>query len=253
MRRALHTIDRKIKKKERGCMQQKNVIHETLLFGIFLAAAAGGIDAYTYLLHGEVFAGLQTGNFILLGIHLGQLQFSTLIHYLVPIFSFAAGSFLTRWVQTKFKEKTLHNQHQILILICEILLLLIVGMFSPMLPDLFANALLSLAASAQLQEFQRLNSKPFTSLMMTGNLRNLATNYFDGYRKHDPKQKAAFYETLTIIISFVVGAALSGLLAKVLGERTIFCPMLLLLIPLALLLMDTKVKTRRSKGFGQNI
>lgn len=41
--------------------------HERLEFGMALAATAGGLDAYTYLVHGEVFAGLQTGNFILLG------------------------------------------------------------------------------------------------------------------------------------------------------------------------------------------
>ncbi|MEG0079125.1 DUF1275 family protein, partial [Enterococcus sp.] len=47
-------------------------LHERLIIGVFLAAAAGGLDAYTYLFHGEVFAGLQTGNFILLGLNLGQ-------------------------------------------------------------------------------------------------------------------------------------------------------------------------------------
>lgn len=51
-------------------MEEK--VHERLEFGMALAATAGGLDAYTYLVHGEVFAGLQTGNFILLGVHLGQ-------------------------------------------------------------------------------------------------------------------------------------------------------------------------------------
>ena len=62
--------------------------HERLEFGMALAATAGGLDAYTYLVHGEVFAGLQTGNFILLGVHLGQGHLDALIHYLVPDFSF---------------------------------------------------------------------------------------------------------------------------------------------------------------------
>ena len=52
-------------------------IHERLLIGTLLTAAAGSFDAYTYLLHGEVFAGLQTGNVILLGVHLGQGQWYT--------------------------------------------------------------------------------------------------------------------------------------------------------------------------------
>lgn len=51
-------------------METKIPVHETLIIGILLAMSAGGLDAYTYLVHGEVFAGLQTGNLILLGIHL---------------------------------------------------------------------------------------------------------------------------------------------------------------------------------------
>ena len=54
-------------------------LHERLIIGVFLAAAAGGLDAYTYLFHGEVFAGLQTGNFILLGLNLGQGDFTAIL------------------------------------------------------------------------------------------------------------------------------------------------------------------------------
>ena len=55
-------------------------VHESLLIGTLLTAAAGSFDAFTYLLHGEVFAGLQTGNVILLGIHLGQAQWTTFLN-----------------------------------------------------------------------------------------------------------------------------------------------------------------------------
>lgn len=45
---------------------------ESTVFGALLTMAAGCIDAHSYLLHGQVFAGLQTGNLILLGVRLGQ-------------------------------------------------------------------------------------------------------------------------------------------------------------------------------------
>ena len=80
-------------------------IHERLLIGTLLTAAAGSFDAYTYLLHGEVFAGLQTGNVILLGVHLGQGQWHTAIRYLVPILAFMFGTMAARALQ-------LHASHR---------------------------------------------------------------------------------------------------------------------------------------------
>lgn len=212
-------------------MEEK--VHERLEFGMALAATAGGLDAYTYLVHGEVFAGLQTGNFILLGVHLGQGQWGVLIHYLIPILSFALGALLARYLQTKINK----NQ-QLWFLAFEISLLLIVGIFSPYLPNLFINALLSIAAATQLQEFQKLKGKPFTSLMMTGNLKNLSTNFFEGYIKHEPAKRAAFLDTLIILLSFIAGAVLNGFLVSYFGQRTIFFSTIFLLIAIFLLLKN---------------
>lgn len=200
-------------------------VHERLEFGMALAATAGGLDAYTYLVHGEVFAGLQTGNFILLGVHLGQGHWSALIHYLIPIIAFALGALLTRYLQT-----TISQNQPLWFLAFEIILLLSVGIFSPYLPNLLTNALLSIAAATQLQEFQKLKGKPFTSLMMTGNLRNLSTYFFEGYIKHDASKQSAFKDTLIILSSFVLGALLNGFLATYFNQRTIFFSLIFLLI-----------------------
>lgn len=52
-------------------MINKIPTYEKTFFGALLTMAAGGIDAYSYIFHGQVFAGLQTGNMILLGVNLG--------------------------------------------------------------------------------------------------------------------------------------------------------------------------------------
>lgn len=212
-------------------MEEK--IHERLEFGMALAATAGGLDAYTYLVHGEVFAGLQTGNFILLGVHLGQGHWGALIHYLIPILAFALGALLARYLQTK-----IHKNQQLWFLTFEISLLLIVGIFSPQLPNLVVNALLSIAAATQLQEFQRLKGKPFTSLMMTGNLRNLSTNFFEGFIQHDAAKRIAFRDTLIILCSFVLGALLNGFLVTYFNQRTILFSLIFLGLSVLLLLND---------------
>ncbi|GEP21872.1 hypothetical protein FC71_GL000529 [Latilactobacillus sakei subsp. carnosus DSM 15831] len=59
-------------------MTDKMATSDKVLYGGLLAAA-GGFDSYTFLVYGQVFAGLQTGNLILLGTHIGQMKWSVLI------------------------------------------------------------------------------------------------------------------------------------------------------------------------------
>lgn len=218
-------------------------LHERLVVGIFLAAAAGGLDAYTYLFHGKVFAGLQTGNFILLGLNLGAGNWSLAPHYLLPITAFLVGTLFTRTLQHLLKEdQTPLGKRQKLVLTIEIALMVLVAISSPWLPDMVATSLLSLTAAAQLQEFRRLRNGPFTSLMMTGNLRTLGETICDAVFHHDQHAGAKFWETLAVMVSFVIGATTTSLLGQLLGDRTILLSAGILLVPLGLLLRQPQQK-----------
>lgn len=210
-------------------------LHERLIIGIFLAAAAGGLDAYTYLFHGEVFAGLQTGNFILLGLNLGHGNFGALLRFIVPISAFFIGSVATRFLQHHLKDETSLRSRQKLVLVIEIILMLLTAFLSPYISDKLASALLSFAAAAQLQEFRKLHAGPFTSLMMTGNLRTLGETSWDAFIHHDKKAKAKFNDTAIVILSFVTGATLNSLLGNRLGTATIIVSAVVLVIPLFIL------------------
>ena len=47
-------------------------IHETFRVAALLAVVGGVLDAYTYILRGGVFANAQTGNIVLLGVHVAD-------------------------------------------------------------------------------------------------------------------------------------------------------------------------------------
>ncbi|MEJ1311004.1 YoaK family protein [Latilactobacillus sakei] len=83
-------------------MTEKMAISDKILYGGLLAAA-GGFDSYTFLVHGQVFAGLQTGNLILLGTHIGQMKWAVLMQHITPILAFMLGTILTRVVQASFQ------------------------------------------------------------------------------------------------------------------------------------------------------
>ena len=75
---------------------------ESILVGFLLALTGGLLDAYSYLNRGEVFATAETGNIVLLGIHLAQQNWMDALHYLLPVLAFTAGILAAEWVRRKF-------------------------------------------------------------------------------------------------------------------------------------------------------
>lgn len=227
-------------------MNKKEVFYERLLIGMLLSAAAGSLDAYSYLEHGEVFAGLQTGNLILLGINLGKLNLNQITQYLVSILFFAIGTIIVRWVQQQeelFKNRPFSISEGILMY--EVALLIIVAIFSKILPNTVITGMLSLAASGQLQHFRKLKGGPFTSLMMTGNIRTTAESIYDGLFRGDQKALSKGIDTGLIIGSFTLGALLAGALTNVTGSFTIILSALILLIIIGLKYGEIKNKSLR--------
>lgn len=211
-------------------MNKADNIHERPFFGALLTMVAGSIDSYTFLVHGEVFAGLQTGNLILLGVNLGKGQFGTSLRYALSLLAFFVGTIIIRLFQrNKWFEKADQRRHK-MILLYELLLLLIIAAFGQYMPNLLATSILSMAAAAELQEFRKLDGGPFTPLMMTGNLRTLAESSFDAVVYHESIAKRKLQTTGFIMLTFGVGAALVAMLIPLVGSLAILLPAGLLLI-----------------------
>ncbi|WP_237771028.1 YoaK family protein [Lactiplantibacillus plantarum] len=211
---------------------EKNKLYETTFFGSLLTMTAGSIDAYSYLFHGGTFAGLQTGNIILLGIKLGQKDWTNSWHYIVSIMSFFVGTIIIRSFQRSNWSRTHENERHKLVLVYETILLLTIAFTSKFLANLIAVTLLSLTASAELQEFRQLNGRPFTPLMMTGNVRTIAETTYDSVvlRKKDALQ--TLKDTSMILFTFVIGAALIAIGIPIFNQFSIIIPAILIVVAL---------------------
>ncbi|WP_268913416.1 YoaK family protein [Lentilactobacillus sp. SPB1-3] len=212
-------------------MEKDEEFYQKLFAGMMLAATAGALDAYSYLYNGGVFAGLQTGNLILMGIHIGSGQFSQAGLELFSAVMFMLGVFIMRVIQQHYPSE-IALKRQELTLIYEIIMFAAVAFLAPVLPRLIITGLLSIAAAAQLQEFRMLKGKPFTSLMMTGNIRTFAESGFDFLTTGDQKARATAGKMSLILLSFVIGAVLSGFFLPYLGAKTILISAGILLITL---------------------
>lgn len=206
---------------------------------MFLSASGGLQDAYTYIGRGKVFANAQTGNIVLMSQAAFNGDLSRVLHYLIPLLSFALGVAAAEVIHIRYREaKRLHWRQ--LVLVVEILLLFGVG-FIPNTLDLAANALVSFACAMQVQAFRKVDGYAFASTMCIGNLRS-GMDSLCAYlrtRNRDPLRKAVHY--FAIILLFAVGAGLGGLAIPHLGSRTIWLSCALLSV--GLLLMFIKEET----------
>ena len=211
---------------------------ESTVFGALLTMAAGCIDAHSYLLHGQVFAGLQTGNLILLGVRLGQGEVLQSARYVVSLLAFICGTLVIRVLQRLPRLREHEPLRRRLVLAYEATLLLIIAAIGGMLPDVAVIALLSFTAAAELQEFRRLEGNPFTPLMMTGNLRSMTVSAFDANLYHDASAKRRVRAMGGVLAGFTIGALLMTAISPYLHNAGLIVPAIILVIAMTLAFLD---------------
>ena len=216
-----------------------NQMSESLPVGLLLALAGGMLDAYSYLNRGEVFATAETGNLVLLGLHLARGQWSEGLHYLLPILSFTAGVLFTEALRRRLGPNAgrLHWRQPILLAECLVLFLvslLPLGSFDPL-----ANMLISFTSAVQIESFRQFRGCGCATTMCTGNLRSGTEHLFRALTQPGSQSapKAVLYYGL--ILSFVTGAMTSGLLSPFFGGHTVLAACLPLLVAFLLMFRNT--------------
>ncbi|MGL4698213.1 MAG: YoaK family protein [Apilactobacillus waqarii] len=210
-------------------MKNKDIFTHPLI-AILLAITSGGIDAYTFIEQGGVFAGLQTGNSILFGISLANHDFVQSLKYIFSIIFFTLGIVIIKVMQRKLDSI---NTRKVIIMFYEIVVIMIVGLLVKDTSSVLIVGLLSLVSAAQLQEFKLLKGNPFNPLMMTGNISKIANNAYLALVDHDKKAKSLLIDTIMVITSFILGTFIMGIVDHYLNAYSV----LVLIIPLSLVII----------------
>ena len=164
-------------------MEHKNPqMSEAFITSVFLALSGGFQDAYTYFTRDGVFSNAQTGNVVLMSQHFMMGEWIKGLHFLLPLLAFAAGVFAAEQVQSRYRfARKLHWRQGILL--CEILILFIVG-FVPTTLNMLATTLVSFACAMQVQTFRKVNGYSYASTMCIGNLRSGTAALSVYFREH---------------------------------------------------------------------
>lgn len=211
---------------------------ESLPVGLLLALAGGILDSYTFLNRGEVFATAETGNLVMLGIHLAQGMWADVLYYLFPILAFAAGVLCTELIKKRIESTRVQVHWRLPLLLVECLVITAVAFLPLGSADALANILISFTSAIQIESFRKFVGCACATTMCTGNLRSGTENLFQWCRDRQRTHLEKAFVYYGLITSFVIGAVICAILSAHWGGHTILIACVPLLGSFTLMLHD---------------
>jgi uncharacterized membrane protein YoaK (UPF0700 family) len=200
---------------------------ETVEIVLLLAFAGGYIDAYTWIIHG-VLANAQTANVIFLWVHAMAGDWAKAFHFVPPILAFTVGIVIAAWLRRISGERA-----SALSILVEIIFLIVIGILHNRLPDVAGTLGISMVAAIQAAMFVKVEGAVCSTVMITGNMRQMVENIFAvvyGGAPLGTLRKSAIFFALSAV--FGCGAAAGAFATKAFPNLTLGIPVIALLIVL---------------------
>jgi uncharacterized membrane protein YoaK (UPF0700 family) len=202
-------------------------IHESVPFGILLAIVGGFLDAYTFISRGGVFANAQTGNIVLLGVYAAERNWGQALAHVPPILAFVIGVIVAESIKNN-SSNFMGLDWKRVILILEIIVLFIIGFVPSTVPNIVVTVTVSFVASVQVSSFRKLVDSPYATTMSTGNLRSASQAAYAAITKKDHEYAIRAVRYFTIILSFISGAFIGGLMTLNIGVKSVWAAAIIL-------------------------
>ena len=232
-------ITKNITNENKSKMQIHDNTSESVRLGVLLAIVGGFLDAYTFICRGGVFANAQTGNIVLVGIEATKGNFTQAYMAFLPILAFIIGIIVTEKIKDlKFPSFTSVTYSERVILLIEIIVLFIIGFIPTTIPHAFVTIPISFVSSVQIASFGKLIDSPYSTTMCTGNLRSASQAAYKAFAKKDSASAIKTIRYAIVIFSFISGACLAGILTPLIGIKSIWFAVIILIICLGLFSID---------------
>lgn len=220
-------------------MLKKGKMAESLSIAMLLALVGGYLDIYSYLARGKVFANTQTGNLVLLGYNMAQGNLEKMIYYLLPISFFAFGVWLAKIIEYKVGEGKHFDWLHVLLGI-EIGMLFMVMFIPEGKFNVVANIMVSFICGLQVQGFRKVNGNAYSTVMFTGNLKNVAECFahYSLTKEREALENGKVY--LGVILMFVIGGWLGALTTGKYAEKAVGLINSVLVIVFVLLYLEKR-------------
>jgi uncharacterized membrane protein YoaK (UPF0700 family) len=195
-------------------------VHESLPFAALLAVCGGFLDAFTYVGYGHVFANAMSGNVVLTGVAVMSREWGEVWWHLLPVVAFLAGvSAAEVLLLPQVRAIVRHPAPACLGL--EVAFLAIAA-GTGHLPAAVMTAGISFVAAVQTTTSRQLGGRPYSSTMITGDLRSFGTAVFAGLSTGDTREKRTAVRLAVVCVAFAVGAAAGACCAPMLGTAALW-------------------------------
>ena len=187
-----------------------------LAAALLYTTVGGYLDANAYLAHGHVFACAQTGNVVLLAVHLSEGDWTQAVRHIPPIATFTLGVLAVTLTNRRWNLSPRHLRLWSAAL--EIAVLGLVVVLCGRLPDALVVPMISFASAVQITSFRTVERWAFNSTMTTGNLRDAAIALGLWLTKDQAEENRAKSLALGgVCVAFLTGALLGGFGTRHLG------------------------------------
>ncbi|WP_349631640.1 YoaK family protein [Bradyrhizobium tropiciagri] len=194
---------------------------------LLLAFAGGYLDAYTWIIHG-VMANAQTANLVLLWVHGTTGDWQQALHFVPPMLAFAAGIVAVAWLRLVAGDRA-----SAICILVEIALLVTVAVLHNRLPDLAGTIGISFVAAMQTAIFTKVEGATYSSVMITGNLRQAIEGLFaaaSAVGQAGMLRRPGIFAS--VCVAFGTGAAIGAFATKAIPDIALGVPVTALLIVL---------------------
>lgn len=199
-----------------------------------LMTTSGMMGAYTFNIRGGVFCNAQTANFVMMAISLGQGNWSQGLYYLIPVFAYFLGAFVSEIIPNPIKKLGGLRWDTYLVGI-EILILFGLGFIPLSCPHHVVQITINFIASMQYNTFRQAEGIPMATTFCTNHLRQVGIHCAKFLRKKDPSVLKRGFAHTGMIICFVAGGIILSLSCRWLLEKAIWLAILPLLITFIML------------------
>jgi uncharacterized membrane protein YoaK (UPF0700 family) len=200
----------------------------SLPVGVLMTAVAGALDANLFMTRGGVFGTAQSGNIVIVGVRLADEQWSSALHNLYPVLSFALGALVVESLLAVPRFEWFRRNVAEAAVVTSAVVVIVVGALPPSAPDEVATIAIGAVAAFQLTAFRKVVDLPFATTMSTGNLRSLAASAVEAARTRERPAVVRMRAYGLVIASFAAGAVLCGQLTTQFDTRAIWLAAVLL-------------------------
>jgi uncharacterized membrane protein YoaK (UPF0700 family) len=188
---------------------------------LLLMMSCGIMGAYTYVLKGGVFCNAQTGNILLFGIALGQMQRAKAAYLLIPITAYFSGAFVSE-ILPVYVRKTGLLRWDTLLTGVEFVVLILLGFLPESVPVQVFQVTINFICSMQYNTFRQAQGIPMATTFCTNHLRQVGIHLAKWFRKKDQNALARSFRHLEMIGAFVLGSFCGTVMCRLFGNYAIW-------------------------------